>query len=179
MRTQALVVRRGLSLSLKIFLGTAAVVAAVLGGTLYATARGAEQAASRTVDRALGAARVQLVTQLTSRTRALQNVMSVAVDNPYFRARVESKVFEDVLDQAQVMAQQVGADWTQITDGDGVRLAKSDLPTASMDTLGGPLIGSALSGVAATGYGTSGDTALLQVAAVPVQGASPGTVVGR
>ena len=166
-----------LSLTWKIFLGTALVVAAVLGATLALTARKATQAADASVDNALKAAREQAATYLSARARALRGGADVFVQNPNFRSLVQEKKLGDVLDQSQEAASQLDADWVQITDADGVRLAKSNDPGAAADTLAGsPLIRAALEGSTGQAFIVIGDSALAQAVSVPIQGA--GAVVG-
>jgi serine/threonine-protein kinase len=85
---------------------------------------------------------------------------------------VESKKLGDVLDQAIEAKDRIGADWVQITDDAGVRLAKSDEPAAAADTLAGSaLIGGALEGTVKGGYGNPTDSTLFQAVAVPIEGA--------
>ncbi len=166
-----------ISLTWKIFLGTALVVAAVLGATVALTARKATQAADASVDNALQAAREQAATYLGSRSRALRGGADVFVQNPNFRALVQEKKLGDVLDQSQEAASQLEADWVQITDADGVRLAKSNDPAAAADTLAdSPLIRAALEGSTGQAFIVIGDSALAQAVTVPIQGA--GAVVG-
>ncbi len=166
-----------ISLTWKIFLGTALVVATVLGATLALTAREATQAADASVDNALKAAREQAATYLSARSRALRGGADVFVQNPNFRALVQEKKLGDVLDQSQEAASQLDADWVQITDADGMRLAKSDDPSASADTLAdSPLIRAALEGSTGQAFIVVGDSALAQAVTVPIMGA--GSVVG-
>jgi serine/threonine-protein kinase len=164
---------RGLSLTTKIFLSTAAVVAAVLGATLFVTARSANRTADASVNRALMTTREQVATQLVERAKSLRGSAEVFVQNPNFRSRIESKSLGDALDQAQEAREQTGADWVQITDDAGVRMAKSDEPTAKADTLSGSaLIGKALEGESVSGYGNPNDSTLIQAVAVPITGAA-------
>lgn len=168
--------RPRLTLSLKIFLGTGLVVVAVLALGLAFTARSANRTARDAIQRALEGTRDQVEAALADRERALLNVAGVFVQSPPFRGIVEARRTNDVLDQALEAANQIDADWVQITDGSGVRLAKSDEPGAASDTLAGSkLIGAALEGTRAKGYGITGDT-LFQAVAVPIQGA--GRIVG-
>ena len=172
---------RGLSLTTRIFVSTAAVVAAVLGVTLYFTSREAARTADTTVDRALTQATDQISTQLDSRRRALQGTAEIFVKDPNYRALVQSRTqFADILDQTVEAQQRIGADWVQVTDAAGVLLAKSDEPGAPPDTLGGALIGGALAGQATSGYGAAPDAGLLQTIAVPVtvSAGATETVVG-
>ncbi|MBI3569451.1 MAG: protein kinase [Gemmatimonadetes bacterium] len=163
---------RGLTLSTRIFAGTAAIVAAVLGVILLLTWRSANRTADQAVDRALRNTREIVGTKLSERGVALRRNAETFVIGSGFRSLVESKRTNDVLDQAQEAVDRTGADWVQITDAAGVRLAKSDEPGAPADTLSGSaLIGTALEGKFATGYGNVTDTTLIQAVAVPIPGA--------
>ena len=163
---------RGLSLTTKIFLGTALVVAAVLGATLAVTAQQAGRTADESVDKALADARGQINSQLDERRSALTGQAEVFVKNPDFRAIVEQKKLGDVLDQSQEAVTQIGATWVQITSDKGVRLAKSNEPGAdTVDLSGSALIGGALEGGSKGGYGVE-PNALLQTVAVPILGTS-------
>ena len=160
---------RGLSLSTRIFASTAAVVAAVLGVTLFFTSRQAAATADSTVNRSLVQATDQIATQLDARRRALQQTAEIFAKDPNFRSLVQSKTkLADLLDQSIEAQERIGADWVQIVDESGIRLAKSDEPGAAPDTLGGALIGGALTGVATVGYGMSPTAGLFQAVAIPV-----------
>ena len=168
---------RGLSLTTKIFLGTATVVAVVLGATLVVANISARRAANQSVNMTLRATREQVSTNLGAREKTLRGSAEVFVQNPKFRARIESKSAGDALDQAQEARSQIGADWVQLTDEQGVRTAKTDDPTAPADTLSGSaLIGKALEGETVVGYGNPTDTSMFQAVSVPIAGA--GKVVG-
>jgi serine/threonine-protein kinase len=166
------VTTRGLSLTTKIFLGTALVVAAVLGGTLAVTARSAGTTAEASVNKALSDAREQINTQLDERRSALTGQAEVFVKNPDFRAIVEQKNLGNVLDQTQEAVTQIGANWVQITSDKGIRLAKSNEAGAdTIDLSGSALIGGALEGSSKGAYGVDNDS-LIQTAAVPILGTS-------
>ncbi len=162
---------RGPSLTLKIFLGTALVVVAILGITLAVTARFAGRAADASVDRVLGSAREAVSAQLNGRAEALEKAATVFAGNSAFRDIVAQREFTNNLDQALVAVDQTGATWVQITDAEGTRLAKSDEPLAEpISMANSPAIGSALEGTPVTAFGVSGDSILVQIAAVPVEG---------
>ncbi|MFI5231309.1 MAG: protein kinase [Gemmatimonadales bacterium] len=167
-----------MSLTTKIFFGTAFVVAAVLGAMLAVTAQSAGKTAETTVQKALADAREQINTQLDERRSALAGQAEVFVKNPDFRSLVEKKTLADVLDQSQEAVTQIGANWVQITGDNGIRLAKSNEPGAdTVDLSGSALIGGALEGASKGGYGVDG-TALFQAVAVPIMGTTKSHVVG-
>jgi eukaryotic-like serine/threonine-protein kinase len=164
---------RGLSLTTKIFLGTASVVAAVLGATLVVTAAQANKTANESVTKALSDARVQINSQLDERRSALTGQAEVFVKNPDFRSIVEQKKLGDVLDQSQEAVTQIGATWVQIMSDKGIRLAKSNEAGAdTVDLSGSALIGGALEGTSKGAYGVDEKNALIQTAAVPILGTS-------
>jgi serine/threonine-protein kinase len=164
---------RGLSLTTKIFLGTAFVVAAVLGATLIVTSAQASRTANESVNKALADARVQINSQLDERRSALTGQAEVFVKNPDFRSIVEQKKLGDVLDQSQEAVTQIGATWVQITSDKGIRLAKSNEAGAdTIDLSGSALIGGALEGSSKGAYGVDDKNALIQTAAVPIVGTS-------
>ncbi len=166
---------RGLSLTTRIFISTAAVVAAVLAVTLYFTAREASRTADTTVNRALAAAVDQIQTQLDARRRALQGQAEIFAKDPNFYSLVQSRTkLADILDQAVEAQQRIGADWTQVVDDAGMLLAKSDEPAAEpADLTGSSLVTDALGGKPATGYGKD-SLRLLQLISVPVTVPSSG-----
>jgi len=164
------VAARSLSLSVKIFLGTSAVVVLALGATLAITARSANRAADASVERVVGAAREALNAQIAGRSDALLKAAEVFAGNSGFRDIVAQRDYGNALDQSVVAAEQTGADWAQITDEQGIRLAKSDDPTAAEESLASsPAIGGALEGNFVAAFGISADTVLIQIAVVPVE----------
>ncbi|MHB1097113.1 MAG: protein kinase domain-containing protein [Gemmatimonadaceae bacterium] len=165
------VASRGLSLTTRIFGSTAAVVAAVLGVTLFFTSRQAARTADATVNRALAQASSQIASQLDARRRELQGQSETFAKDPDFRALVQSNARPgDLLDQVIEAQERIGADWAQATDAGGVLLAKSDDPSAQpMDLSESALIAGALGGVAAHGFGREpAPRGLFQATAVPV-----------
>ncbi len=174
---------RGLSLTSKIFLATAAIVAAVLGATLVLTGISANRAAERAVNKALATTQEQVRTQLAERAKTLQgNAQTFVGASTFFsliQTAIKTKQYGDVLDQAMEGADRTGAKWVQITDADGVRIAKSDEPLAPQDSLGGSaLIGKVLQdGLPISGYGNPTDTSLIQAVSVPIIGPG-GTPIG-
>ena len=170
---------RGLSLTTRIFLGTGAVVAAVLGAMLLVIIRLENETAQGAVARALTATQAQVKTKLEERGNSLRARAEIFVKDPTFRAPIEQKKLTDVLDRAHEAQERIGADWVQITDDAGVRLAKSDEPGAAADSLAGSaLIGGALENTAKSGYGLIGDSVMFQAVAVPIAGAGANRVAG-
>ena len=167
-----------MTLTWKIFAGNAAVVTAVLLVTLLLTDRSAARASDAAITRSLASTREQVNAVLRSRDSALARSAEVFVKPAPFRAIVAEKSRASAGDQADEAAQQIGATMVQITDGDGVRLARSGDPAASADTLAGSaLIGGALEGNRTSGVGRDG-RAFFQAVAVPISGVAAGSVVG-
>lgn len=162
--------KRSLSLSVKIFIGISVVVILVLGATLVITARSARVAAEASVGRVAVAAREALAVQLGGRSRELVGKSQTFTENSAFRDIIRKRDTGDALDQSLVASEAINADWVQIVDGDGVRLAKSDDPQAANESLASsPAIGGALEGRAVEAYGISEDSLLTQIAVVPIE----------
>ena len=161
-----------LGLSLKIFLGTAVVVSVLLIVTLAVTSNSAQTSALNTIARGLSATNARIVEQLQARQSALAGRVSVFAEN---RNAIETilrdSVGNDAFDQAQEIVKASGARWVQVTDNSGQRLAKSDDPAAPRgeDLTRSPLVAGALEGKTMAGFGVSGDTAVMQVIAVPIK----------
>ena len=161
-----------LGLSLKIFLGTAVVVSVLLVVTLAVTSNSAHSSALSTIGRGLSATNARIVEQLEARQSGLAGRVSVFAEN---RNAIETilndAVGNDAFEQAQEIVKASGARWVQVTDSAGARLAKSDDPAAPRgeDLTRSPLVSGALEGRMVNGFGVSGDTAVMQVVAVPIK----------
>ncbi len=166
-----------MTLTWKIFAGNAAVVTAVLLVTLALTDRSASRASEAAVTRSLATTREQVNAVLASRDSALARSAEVFVKSAPFRAIVEQKNRPSAGDQANEAAEVIGATMVQITDAEGILLARSNDPTAAADTLAqSALIGGALEGNRMSGVG-QGRNELFQAVAVPIMGAG-GSVAG-
>ncbi len=167
------------SLTWRIFVGAAGVVAAVLIGTLLLAAASVRRTAGRELDRSLDRTRQLVVTFLQGDRRSLAQSATVFAQNPNFRALLENPGPGDMLDQSLEAAHLLGATFVQITDAQGVRLARSDEPQAPPTLLArSPLIAGALRGEVRSGFGVTSDSTLFQAVAVPIPGAGPGVVRG-
>jgi serine/threonine-protein kinase len=169
-----------LGLTTRIFLSSAGIVILIMAITLAFTQRSAKDAAEASITRQLDGT-VQRVQELVTSERAqLASRAKVFAESPDFRSGFENSKNEpgDYLDQAQTAAEQIGAQWTQLIGHDGVRLAKSDEPSAPSDDLSGsPLVRLALEKQIAQGFGVAGDSTLMETVAVPILGAG-GRVLG-
>jgi len=160
-----------LSLTTRIFVTSASIVILVLAIALALTQRAAQRAAQISLAKGLEAAEQSVRDLLVRESSVLASKVRAYADNPVYRASIEAKDAE-YLDYTQTAAEQTGARWVQLVSRDGVRLAKSDDPSAPPDTLtGSPLISGALDGKAVTAYGVTGDSLLIQLVAVPIEGA--------
>jgi predicted Ser/Thr protein kinase/HAMP domain-containing protein len=167
------------SLTWRIFLGAAGVVAAVLAATLLLGWLSVRRTIWGEVDRSLDRTRQLVVTSLQGDQQGLARGASVFVQNPNFRALLESAASGDMLDQSLEAASRLGASFVQITDREGTRLARSDEPAAPGASLArSPLIAGALQGQTTSGIGVTGDSALFLAVAVPIPGPGPDVVIG-
>ena len=160
-----------LSLTTRIFVTSASIVILVLAIALALTQRAAESAAQISLAKGLEAAQQSVNDLLVRESSVLASKVRAYADNPVYRASIEAKDAE-YLDYTQTAVEQTGARWVQLVSRDGVRLAKSDDPSAPPDTLtGSPLISGALDGKAGAAFGVTGDSLLIQLVAVPIEGA--------
>ena len=163
-----------LALSTRIFLASALIVSIVLGVTFFFTYRKAQRNAQASVAARLDIAQRRVNELVRVEGAELVNRLQGYAASPDFRSGVESAADPgDYLDRAQTAAEEIGAQWVQIVGRDGVRLAKSDDPSAPADTLTGtPLVTEALDGRTKQAYGVAGDTALTHVVSVPLYGSN-------
>ena len=170
-----------LPLGTRIFLGTVLVVVAVLGSALLVTKGRADAAADAASARALGATASSIEEALRSRSVTLLRLTQALVQVPAYVSRIgESLRVGDranLLDQADELRLQTGADWVLITDGAGVLQAwTANRGSSGEDFSRGALIGRAMEGQITQGLwlepGEGGDE-LYQAVGVPV--ANPGS----
>jgi HAMP domain-containing protein/predicted Ser/Thr protein kinase len=168
-----------LSLTTRIFLSSAGIVIVIMAVVLVVTQQRARSAAEASIGREL-AGTVELVRQLVESERAqLASRARVFAESPEYRSSFEnSKEPGQYLDYAETAQEQIGAQWTQLISREGIRLAKSDAPSAPADTLlESPLVRQALEKQTAQGFGVAGDSTLIETVAVPILGAG-GRVIG-
>src|ERR687897_576957 len=170
-----------LPLGTKIFLGTALVVTLVLGVALLVTKRQADRAADAASLQAVQATQAAIRDALDGRSQTLLQLTAALVQVPVYVSRIGESVRTgeraDLLDQADELREQIGAEWVLITDPSGVlRAWTSQRDLFDQDFSGGALIGRALEGRTTAGLwiepGDAGDE-LYQAVAMPV--ASPGS----
>ncbi len=162
--------RPGSQLTWRVFIAVATVVATVLAAALVLLSVAAARAADVTSARALDRTTRLVTVLLDGREGALIRGAQVFAQNPSSWPLLIERRPEDMLDLAIEATQRIGASWVQIVDEQGVRLAKSDEPTAPAAALSSSaLIGGALDGTATRGVGVTRDSLLFQAVAVPIQ----------
>ena len=170
----------------KIFLSTALVVVAVLGGALWLTKQRADRAADESIERALDATRSAINDALTSRSTGLRKTAEVVAAVPEYIARISEGLRQgnraNLLDQADEFREQVDAAWALITDGEGVLRAKTNERDVAGESLAeGALVGIPLEGRSAEGIwiepGPEGDQ-LYQAVGVPIKPPRSSVVYG-
>src|SRR5439155_2726953 len=172
-----------------IFGAVAGTVALVLAGTLVVGGVQSRKAAETSLAQGLHQT-ADLITELIKGDEDnLAAKARIYVSNPDVRASIERTGVDsqpkgaapldsgDFLDAATGIAKETGASWVQLTDRNGVRLARSDQPGAPpLDLAESPLIAKALGGETATGFGKTSDSVLFDAVSIPIAGA--GRVVG-
>jgi serine/threonine-protein kinase len=179
----------GLSLATKIFLAVAGTVLLVLAGTLLVGGASSQRAAQHSLDAALHQTAELITTQLETDARNMSARARIFFSNPYVRAdfglvgadttparaAVDSSNF---LDLTNTVVEETGASWVQVTDRNGIRLARSDQPGAPVvDQTDWDIITGALNGESSHAFGITNDSVLFDAAAVPIEGAGQ-VVVG-
>jgi len=153
----------------------------VLGIALLITKRQAERAAESAALQALRATQAAIRDALGGRSQTLSQLTAALVQVPVYVSRIGESVRTgnraDLLDQADELRSQTGADWVLITDPSGVlRAWTSERDLFDQDFSRGALIGRALEGKTVSGLwvepSEAGDQ-LYQAVAMPVS--SPGS----
>jgi HAMP domain-containing protein len=173
-------------LATRIFVGTALVVIAALGLALLVTKHRADSAADAASARALRATEAAIGDAIEGRSRTLVRLTQALVQVPAYVSRIGESLRAgdraNLLDQADELRTQSGADWVLITDQNGILKAWSahrDL--FDEDFARGALIGRALEGQPTEGLwlepGDQGDE-LYQAVGVPVASPAVTTPLG-
>ena len=193
---------RGLSLRTKIFLAVAGTVLLVLIGTLAVGGRTSQASAQKSLDASLSQTAALISELIAADEHNLADKGRIFFSNPDIRSVIERTGVDDsapqpvvaprkgvvvpkrepidsgdFLDIAKTMVEETGASWVQITDRNGIRLARSDQQGApAVDLSGTQLIARALNGDIVHGFGVASDSILFDAVSIPIQGA--GTTVG-
>lgn len=161
-----------LSLTARIFLSSAGIVIAVMAATLFLTQRSAEQAAARSIGRALNTSEKRVEELLSSERGVLAGRLQAYANNAVYRANIESVTDGDYSDYLQTAVEETDAAWVQFVDREGILRARSDRPSVAQDTLtGSKLVVDALNGEIGGGFGATSDNRLMELVSVPVEGA--------
>jgi eukaryotic-like serine/threonine-protein kinase len=173
-------------LATKIFAGAALVVVAALGAALVITRSRADAAAQAASARALRATRSAIGDALVSRSQSLRQLTSALGQVPAYVSRIGEGLRRgdraNLLDQADELRAQTGADWVLIVDEIGVLKAwTAERNATDQDFSRGALIGLALEGRTTEGLwiesGAERDE-LFQAVGVPVTNPAGGARYG-
>jgi len=180
---------RGFSLTAKIFLAVAGTVVLALAGTLLVGGATSRSAAQKSLDASLHQTAELITSELESDGVHMAAMGRIFFANPNVRSDIEQTGLDSLpakaapvdtnnfLDLTNTVVEETGASWAQITDRNGIRLARSDKPSApTLDLSESPIISGALNGETVKGFGVTDDSVLFGAAAVPINGA--GKVVG-
>jgi serine/threonine-protein kinase len=153
----------------KILLFTAALVVALVGGTLAFTTLQADRLARSTIDLGLRETRDVWQAVQADRFDKLRLGVRVLANDPYFKAALGERDRATTLDSLGERGQDLRADFMLATDADGVLVARTDRPTAAGDDLAkDPLVLRALEGEDSAGLWRQGER-LFTAVAVPMQ----------
>jgi HAMP domain-containing protein len=156
-------------LSTKIFLGTAAVVTAVLIVTLFATSKTSRDNADRVIQSGLTETNLRIAEQLQARQTTLAGRLGVFAQNRDVMATIRKDTSGvEARDQAQQAAEATHALWVQVFDTGRVVIAKSDDPGIERHVVNSPLVTGALEGHSMGAFGVAARTTLLQLVTVPL-----------
>ena len=192
---------RGLSLRTKIFLSVAGTVLLVLLGTLAVGGRTSQASAQKSLDASLSQTAALISELIVADEHNLADKGRIFFSNPDIRSLIEKTGVDpdsqsapvlakgakapkaepidsgNFLDITETMVEETGASWVQITDRNGIRLARSDQKGApAVDISQSPLISGALNGSVTHGFGVASDSVLFDAVSIPIMGA--GKTVG-
>ncbi len=161
---------RRFGLTLKVFTATALVVVAVLGAILVLVTALARSNADAALDERLAVTSEVVRDFIEAENRRLAAGAAAAAQNSFMLANVIAGSGADVLDQATEYRAILGADYTLITDRQGVLRARTDRPGVAGDTLADyPLVGIPLSGTQVAGYVNQADERLYLAVSTPLK----------
>src|SRR5512139_517664 len=153
----------------KILLFTAALVVALVGGTLAFTTLQADRLARSTIDEGLKETRDVWQAIQADRFNKLRLGVRVLANDPYFKAALAERDQATTLDSLGERGQDLAADFMMATDAEGVLVARTDRPSATGDSFSSdPLVRRALDGEDAATLWRQGD-GLFTAVAVPMQ----------
>ena len=161
--------RRGFGITGKIFLAIAVVVVAILGVTVVVTGLLARQNAERALDRRLQNTAEVARRFIEAENGKLASGAAAAAQNIQFIAAIQAGTGNN-FDQAGNYREILGANYTMLTDRQGVLLARTDRAGEAGIPLGNsPLIGGALEGHQVTGFVNQADQRMYLAVATPLK----------
>jgi eukaryotic-like serine/threonine-protein kinase len=153
----------------KILLFIAALVVALVGGTLVFTTVQADRLARSTIDAGLRETRDVWQAIQSDRFNKLKLGVRVLANDPYFKAALGERDQATTLDSIGERGQDLGADFMMATDPAGLLVARTDRPSATGDDLSAdPIVRRALEGEDSATLWRQGDR-LFTAVAVPMQ----------
>jgi len=153
----------------KILLFIAALVVALVGGTLVFTTVQADRLARSTIDTGLKETRDVWQAIQSDRFNKLKLGVRVLANDPYFKAALGERDQATTLDSLGERGQDLGADFMMATDPAGVLVARTDRSSATGDDLSAdPIVRRALDGEDSATLWRQGDQ-LFTAVAVPMQ----------
>ena len=153
----------------KILLFIAALVVALVGGTLVFTTVQADRLARSTIDAGLRETRDVWQAIQSDRFNKLKLGVRVLANDPYFKAALGERDQATTLDSLGERGQDLGADFMMATDPAGRLVARTDRPSAAGDDLStDPIVRRALDGEDSATLWRQGDR-LFTAVAVPMQ----------
>jgi serine/threonine-protein kinase len=153
----------------KILLFIAALVVALVGGTLVFTTVQADRLARSTIDAGLRETRDVWQAIQSDRFNKLKLGVRVLANDPYFKAALGERDQATTLDSLGERGQDLGADFMMATDPAGLLVARTDRPSATGDDLSAdPIVRRALEGEDSATLWRQGDR-LFTAVAVPMQ----------
>jgi serine/threonine-protein kinase len=188
-RTTSAIETRGLSLSARIFMGVAGTVLLVLALTLIVGGASSQRAAQNSIDAGLEQTGALITSLLADEEEDMAARSRIFFTNAAYRSEIEKTGLDtpggaavvvdsaDFLDLLTTVLEETGGSWAQLTDRNGVRLARSDVPGGeAIDLSESPMIARALNGETVRGFGKTGDTTLFDAVSVPITGAGSAVI---
>jgi len=174
----------------EVFGAVAGTVGLVLAMTLFVGGRSSQKASETSLNTGLHQTADLIKELIVADEDNLAAKAKIFVSNPDVRSDIEKTGIDVVpkkgsaptdsgnfLDVAEGLAKETGASWVQLTDRNGIRIARSDQPDApAVDLSESPLIAHALGGETWRGFGLTSDSVLFDAVSIPIYGA--GKVVG-
>jgi serine/threonine-protein kinase len=170
-------VRSGVGLTAKVFAATALVVVAALALALVLTELVVRPTVRRALDERLAGSSDVVRLLIEAEHARLASGAAACARTQAVSMAVVAGDSGTVRDQAELCRAILGADFTLISDRQGVLVARSDQDGAAGDSLGGPLLGGALEGGQTAGYVVERDRDLFLAVGTPLRDAVTDSVL--